>query len=163
MESYWVCHYPSYGSGGLLCSAGATTQEHARHIRQRISSLSTDTALFKKVYKYAFVVGRERDQKALSLENATIYWTMLFSKPGMTWETEHHDWLGLWKSFLSEKWTRSVNKDMWNMALEFALKSMDDESLSFWTEDGAWPSVIDDFVEWCRGKGIGTESMDVDN
>lgn len=43
---------------------------------------------------------------------------------------------------------------MWNMTLEFALKSVDDESLSFWSEDGAWPSVIDDFVEWCKAKGV---------
>jgi DCN1-like protein 1/2 len=120
--------------------------------------------LFKKVYKYTFVAGRERDQKALSLENAMIYWGMLFSDPGMLWETENHDWLDLWKTFLTEKWTRSVNRDMWNMALEFATKSMDDESLSFWSEDGAWPSVIDDFVDWCRQKGIGkAESMDVDD
>lgn len=144
-------------------SAGATHQEHARHLKKLVSSLSTDTALFKRVYRYTFVAGRERDQKALSLENAIIYWTMLFSPPGLQWETAEHDWLDLWKTFLGEKWTRSVNKDMWNMTLEFALKSMADESLSFWNEEGAWPSVIDDFVEWCRSKGIGkAEQMDVD-
>lgn len=50
------------------------------------------------------------------------------------------------------------------MTLEFAVKSLSDESLSFWNEDGAWPSVIDDFVEWCREKGIGkADGMDVDN
>lgn len=92
-----------------------------------------------------------------------VYWQMLFAEPGMAWETNNRDWLELWKTFLQEKWTRSVNKDMWNMALEFALKSMDDESLSFWNENGAWPSVIDDFVAWCREKGIGAEGMDVDN
>jgi DCN1-like protein 1/2 len=81
----------------------------------------------------------------------------------MTWRTAHHNWLDLWTTFLKETWTRSVNKDMWNMSLEFAVKSMEDETLSFWNEDGAWPSVIDDFVAWCRGKGIGeAETMDVD-
>jgi DCN1-like protein 1/2 len=88
---------------------------------------------------------------------------MLFTAPGLEWKTPNHDWLSLWKEFLGEKWTRSVNKDMWNMTLEFALKSLSDESLSFWNEDGAWPSVIDDFVAWCRQKGIAkAESMDVD-
>lgn len=119
--------------------------------------------MFKKVYRYAFVVGRERDQKALSLDNAIIYWSMLFSSPGMAWRTDHHDWFDLWRTFLEERWTRSVNKDMWNMTLEFALKAMADDSLSFWSENGAWPSVIDDFVLWCREKGVGNgESMDVD-
>lgn len=109
------------------------------------------------------MAGREGDQKSLSLENALIYWGMLFSPPGMAWKTENHDWLDLWKTFLNEKWTRSVNKDMWNMVLEFAVKTLADDSLSFWSEDGAWPSVIDDFVEWCLKKGIGkSETMDVD-
>lgn len=119
--------------------------------------------MFKKVYRHAFISGRERDQKALSLENAMIYWGMLFSEPGMAWVSENYNWLELWTQFLNEKWTRSVSKDMWNMALEFGLKAMDDESLSFWNEDGAWPGVIDDFVEWCRGRGIGKEeAMEVD-
>lgn len=142
--------------------AGASHQEHAAHVRKLISDLSRDTALFKKVYKYAFVAGREKDQKSLALDNALIYWSMLFSAPGVEWKGKH-DWLDLWKTFLGEKWTRSVNRDMWNMILEFALKSVNDESLSFWSEDGAWPSVIDDFVEWCRQKGIGKpETMEVD-
>lgn len=125
--------------------------------------MSVDTAYFKRIYKYAFVAGRERDQKALSLENATVYWSMLFANPGWEWKSENHDWLEHWKTFLSEKWTRSVNKDMWNMTIEFALKSVEDESLSFWSEDGAWPSVIDDFVDWCKKNGIAkSESMEVD-
>lgn len=121
-------------------------------------------ALFKKVYKYAFVAGRDRDQKALALDNAMVYWGMLFTAPGLAWKSKNHDWLELWKSFLVEKWTRSVNRDMWNMTLEFALRTLSDDGLAFWSEDGAWPSVIDDFVDWCRAKGIGkSETMDIDD
>lgn len=153
-----------YVDGWKNTGVGATHQEHAAHLRRLISSLSSDPALFKKVYRYAFVAGREPDQKALGLENALVYWDILFASPGMEWKTANRDWLDLWKSFLNAKWTRSVNKDMWNMTLEFAVKSLSDESLSFWNEDGAWPSVIDDFVEWCREKGIGkAEGMDVDD
>jgi DCN1-like protein 1/2 len=54
---------------------------------------------------------------------------------------------------------------MWNMTLNFAIKCVEDETLSFWSEDGAWPSVIDDFVAWCKEKGIvkANEAMEVDN
>ncbi|KAF4982519.1 hypothetical protein FZEAL_1870 [Fusarium zealandicum] len=153
-----------YVDGWKVAGAGVTHQEHAAHLRKLISSLSSDSTLFKRVYRHAFVAGRETDQKALNLENALVYWDILFASPGMEWKTANHDWLQMWKDFLDAKWTRSVNKDMWNMTLEFALKSLADESLSFWNEDGAWPSVIDDFVEWCREKGIGkTDGMDVDN
>ncbi|CEJ91827.1 hypothetical protein VHEMI07514 [[Torrubiella] hemipterigena] len=149
--------------GWKLTAVPASLADQAAHVRQLVAKLSKDKELFRKVYKYAFIGGREKDQKALDLENATVFWGTLFSSPGMRWETKNHNWLELWKSFLEEKWTRSVNKDMWNMTLEFAFKSMEDESLSFWNEDGAWPSVIDDFVGWCHGKGIGkTEQMDVD-
>ena len=30
------------------------------------------------------------------------------------------------------------------------LKAVEDESLSFWTEESSWPSVIDDFVLWVK-------------
>ena len=83
----------------------------------------------------------------------------------MEWKSPSYDWLEFWTSFLKEKWTRSVNRDMWNMTLEFALRTMSDETLSFWSEDGAWPSVIDEFVTWCRdtqgiGKGREQDHMD---
>ncbi|KAF4462371.1 Defective in cullin neddylation 1 [Fusarium albosuccineum] len=153
-----------YVDGWKFTGVGASHQEHAAYLRKLISSLSSDQALFKKVYRHAFVAGRETDQKALSLENALVYWDILFAPPGMAWKTRNHNWLDLWKGFLNAKWTRSVNKDMWNMTLEFALKSLSDETLSFWNEDGAWPSVIDDFVEFCHEKGIGkTDGMDVDD
>ncbi len=119
--------------------------------------------LYKRVYRYAFIAGRERDQKSLGLENALVYWGMLMDKPGWRWVTPNHNWLEHWKRFLGEKWTRSVNKDMWNMILEFALKTRDDETLSFWNEDGAWPSVIDDFVGWCKQNRItAPQAMDLD-
>ena len=39
---------------------------------------------------------------------------------------------------------------MWNQTFEFFLKTLQDETLSFWSEDGAWPSVIDDFVAYVK-------------
>ena len=116
------------------------------------------------MYRYTFVAGKEGDQRALSLENATEFWKVLFSPPGMPWRTASRDWLDLWMRFLDERWTRSVNRDMWNQTLEFAVRVMEEDSLAFWSEDGAWPSVIDDFVAWCKAKGIGQASeMDMDS
>ncbi len=142
----------------------ANHKSHATFVRNRIAALSADPNYFKQVYRHTFVAGKEPTQKALGLENAVVYWGLLFSSPGRQWATKSHDWLELWTAFLKEKWTRSVNRDMWNQALEFATKSMADETLSFWKEDGAWPSVIDDFVAWCRERGgVGkVETMDVD-
>ncbi|KAI8229433.1 hypothetical protein K4K57_007243 [Colletotrichum sp. SAR 10_99] len=150
---------------GWKTTGSATRQAHAAHVKSLVNTLATDPAYFKKVYRYTFVASKEENQKALALDTAKVYWSVLFSPPGWQWKTKSHDWLELWSSFLDEKWTRSVNRDMWNMILEFATKTMSDESLSFWNEDGAWPSVIDDFVAWCREKGVGKADsalMDVD-
>lgn len=32
----------------------------------------------------------------------------------------------------------------------FAEKTLADEALSFWSEDSAWPGVIDEFVEYIK-------------
>jgi DCN1-like protein 1/2 len=138
-------------------------KSHAAYVRSQVASLAKDDAYFKKVYRHTFVAGKEPDQKALSLDNAMIYWNLLFTAPGRPWVTKSQNWLELWTEFLREKWTRSVNRDMWNMALEFATKTVADETLSFWSEDGAWPSVIDEFVAWCREQGVGRlEGMEID-
>lgn len=144
---------------------------HKSHIQHCISQLSTDIAYFRKVYRGTFVAGKEADHKALALDDAIVYWDMMFTPPGRPWvgKATGLDWLATWKNFLSEKWTRSVNRDMWNQTLEFALKSMEDEELTFWSEDGAWPGVIDEFVVWwrekrCSGRGNKeNEVMEVDD
>ncbi|KAI2636281.1 DUF298-domain-containing protein [Hypomontagnella submonticulosa] len=131
-----------------------------QYFKRLVDSLGKDRDLFRRVYRYAFVVGREGDQRALSLDNAILYWEMLFKKPGVAWvgNATGVNWLAEWTAFLRGNWTRSVSRDMWNQTLEFALKSIADETLGFWSQDGAWPGVIDEFVAWYRRKS----EMDVD-
>jgi len=60
-----------------------------------------------------------------------------------------------------------VNKDLWEQAELFMRKTMEDESLGWWSMDGAWPGAIDDFVGYVqvkRGKGgaSGAEAMEIE-
>lgn len=119
-------------------------------------------ALFKRVYRHAFICSKEKGQKALPLENALVYWELLFGPSGQQWITSMTDWTELWLDFLKAKWTKSVNKDMWNQTFEFYQKTMQDETLSFWSEDGAWPGVIDDFVAYVKEKWGVPEGMETD-
>jgi len=143
---------------------------HRRHVRSCIDRLSRDPAYFKQVYRRAFFVGKEPNQKAINKEIALNFWEALFAPGAKTWQSGGVNWLECWQRFLEDKWKRGVNKDMWNQTLEFALKTIEDPTLSFWSEESAWPSVIDDFVAWCRQEGIvksdasgtGSGGMEVD-
>ncbi|KAI1259118.1 DUF298-domain-containing protein [Xylariaceae sp. FL1019] len=138
----------------------ANTASQASHFKSLVSSMSRDRDLFRKVYRYTFVVGKESAQRALSLETAIVFWDMLFKRPGIVWQGKQArvDWLEEYKDFLEENWKRSVSRDMWNQTLEFAFKSMDDDTLTFYSEEGSWPGVIDEFVVWYKKKN----AMEID-
>lgn len=165
MEGYWVRLYSLFSGRdqdhepkGLtrltICSVTPAPASHRVHVRNCVAQLSTDAAYFKRVYRHTFVAGKEADQKAILVENALVYWEMMFKPPGRPWASGRTDWLEAWNRFLLENWKRSVNRDMWNQTLEFARKTLEDETLSFWSESASWPSVIDQFVVWCRDNGV---------
>lgn len=162
MEGCWVRSECATGNTLLTTSSADTLSRQRAYISAQISQLSSDMTLYKRVYRYVFVCAREKGQKALPLEQAITYWEVLFARPGMSFTTASTNWTALWFEFLSAKWTKSVNKDMWNMTLEFLQKAMDDETLSFWNEDGAWPSVVDDFVAWVKERRGDAEKMETD-
>jgi len=120
-------------------------------------------ALFKRVYRHTFVFAKEKDQKALPKDTAVVYWDLLFKSPGRPWVTSSTNWIEIWIEFLGTRWNKSVNKDMWNQTFEFFLKTMEDDTLGFWSEDGAWPGVIDDFVAYAKEKrGDVSDTMETD-
>ena len=120
-------------------------------------------ALFKRVYRHTFVFAKEKDQKALPKDTAVVYWDLLFKSPGRPWVTSSTNWIEMWIEFLGTRWNKSVNKDMWNQTFEFFLKTMEDDTLGFWSEDGAWPGVIDDFVAYAKEKrGDVSDTMETD-
>lgn len=41
---------------------------------------------------------------------------------------------------------------MWEQTGVFVQKSLEDESMGWWSEDGAWPSCLDEFVAFVRGR-----------
>lgn len=100
------------------------------------------------------------------LDNAITYWSLLFSSPlsAVKWTSEGTPWLAWWTEFLTDRWKKSVNRDMWNETLKFAQLTLEDEALSFWSEESSWPSVIDDFVEYVkkekRGEGETVDAME---
>ena len=124
--------------------------------------LSTSPDFFKRTYKHTFLIARAPGQKSVQLDTAIEYWRLLFTGPGLAWHSPATPWLEWWVEYLEARWKKSVNKDMWDQTGIFVAKSLADESMGWWSEDGAWPGVLDEFVAFVREKRVEGERMEVE-
>ena len=169
-------------------------ESQKQHIRGCIDQCRSNPEYFKKVYRSAFLAGKEAGKREMEIPIAFTYWELLFEPTLRGWRSTHVDFFTHWKEFLRQRfrseekaregaekrhavdpdeplevletdgWTRTISKDLWNQTLLFAYKTLEDETLGFWSEEQAWPGLIDDFVVWCKKNGVVKgDGMDVDN
>lgn len=129
------------GLGALGCDS---VEKLAAKVPSLRASLA-DEATFRGVYAYAFAFGLERGAKALVADTALALWGLLL--PGRWGAAEA--WLGYCSGVRGMK---AVSKDTWMQLLEFSRKFKGGD-FSDYDEDGAWPTLIDDFVEQAKGGG----------
>ena len=53
-----------------------------------------------------------------------------------------------WFEFLREEAPKGITRDQWSLFLTFVTQVSED--MSDYDEDGAWPCLIDDFVDWAK-------------
>ncbi|KAL8930693.1 MAG: hypothetical protein Q9208_000564 [Pyrenodesmia sp. 3 TL-2023] len=116
-----------------------------------IASLSP-ASIFHRTYRYAFRLGLSPGQRTLPLDTAVEYFKLLLSPPALAWNTPTTPWLDLWVTFLTENWKKAISKDVWEQTEVFVVKSLEDEGMGWWSEEGAWPSCLDEFVAYVREK-----------
>ncbi|KAJ7703954.1 defective in Cullin neddylation protein 1 [Mycena rosella] len=165
------------GWKNIGCDALPTMTAALGRLRTKLGS---DAAYFTKVYNHTFEFARTEGQRSIALDTAQAFWALLLPHGmaggalaplsgadgdgdvdmdgssvvhggkgggGEGWSAEHVDW---WFEFLQEKGGKGVSKDTWVMFLDFARTI--DARFATYDAEGAWPSTIDDFVEWARAR-----------
>uniref|UniRef100_W5MMQ7 DCN1-like protein n=1 Tax=Lepisosteus oculatus TaxID=7918 RepID=W5MMQ7_LEPOC len=98
---------------------------------------------FKDLYRFTFQFGldSEEGQRSLHRDIAIALWRLVFTQntPCI---------LERWLDFLTENpsGVKGISRDTWNMFLNFTQVIGPD--LGNYSEDEAWPSLFDTFVEW---------------
>jgi len=85
-----------------------------------------------------------RQSRNIEMETAIAFWSVLLA-PSFSIVSEMIEFLNAKPSY------KAANKDLWSMMLEFCRTV--DPSLDNYEADGAWPTVLDDFVAWKKTGG----------
>ncbi|KDN41936.1 hypothetical protein RSAG8_07153, partial [Rhizoctonia solani AG-8 WAC10335] len=102
---------------------------------------------YSKFYSFCFVLVKPPQSRNIDMETATAFWSVILAPK--------YPIAGELLEFITEKGTyKAVTKDLWGMTLEFCRTVQPDLS-GHDEEEAAWPTLLDDFVEWKKAKPTG--------
>jgi len=125
------------------CQAlGCDTVDSWKKVVPRLRQEVANEAKLHELYKYSFNFAQEKGKKNVDVELACDLWDLLIgSKCGF---------LEKWKAFCMGKFERNeikvITRDTWDLFWD--LNKQTRGNMSNFEDDGAWPSIIDEFVEY---------------
>ncbi|KAF8214675.1 Cullin binding-domain-containing protein [Mycena galopus ATCC 62051] len=159
------------GWKNIGCDSTAAMKTALPRLRTK---LGQDSAYFQKVYNHTFEFAKAQGQRSISIETAIAFWALLLPHgmdggalahldaagdvdmgsasgkgSGGGWQPQHVDW---WFEFLQEKGGKGVSKDTWVMFHDFVRTI--DARFEAYDLEAAWPSTIDDFVEYAKERVV---------
>lgn len=134
--------------GWTAQSVSTLAQMKARVPALRTAFDTDENDTTKRVYLYTYTYARAPNQKSLPLDEAGVYWRMLLGTRG-----RFRPHLRVWLEFLEKEYRKSIAKDTWVCMWDFVKLADKDPELTSYDTDGAWPSILDDFVEFWRRRG----------
>ncbi|CAM8877063.1 unnamed protein product [Rhodiola kirilowii] len=145
MKAATMCEFSKQEFIGGLQSLGIDTLDKFRERVQYMRSELKDENKFREIYNFAFGWALEKGQKSLALDTAIGMWQLLFAE--RQWPLVDH-----WCQFLQARHNKAITRDTWSQLLEFARTV--GPSLTNYDAEGAWPYLIDEFVEYLNENGI---------
>ncbi|KAF7970662.1 hypothetical protein HWV62_44985 [Athelia sp. TMB] len=123
--------------------AGGKSEKEPYNRDQYWSYAADKKVAFLKLYTFCFVLAKPPQARNIEMETATAFWSVLLVPryPIMADVIE----------FINEKSSyKGANKDLWSMMLEFCQTVS--SNLDNYEADGAWPTLLDEFVAWQKAK-----------
>ncbi|KAB1216877.1 DCN1-like protein [Morella rubra] len=145
MKAATMCEFSKQEFLGGLQALGIDSLDKFRERIAFMRSELKDDQKFREIYNFAFGWAKEKGQKSLALDTAIGMWQLLFAEK--QWPLVDH-----WCQFLQARHNKAISRDTWSQLLEFARTV--DPTLSNYDAEGAWPYLIDEFVEYLIENGI---------
>ncbi|EYU33798.1 hypothetical protein ABFS82_08G159800 [Erythranthe guttata] len=145
MKAATMCEFSKPEFIGGLQSLGIDSLEKFRERIPFMRAEMKDEQKFRDIYNFAFGWAKEKGQKSLALDTAIGMWQLLFAE--RQWPLVDH-----WCQFLQARHNKAISRDTWAQLLEFARTV--DPALSNYDPDGAWPYLIDEFVDYLAENGV---------
>ncbi|XP_050212963.1 uncharacterized protein LOC126664561 [Mercurialis annua] len=139
MKAATMCEFSKQEFLGGLQALGIDSLEKFRERIPLMRSELKDEQKFREIYNFAFGWAKEKGQKSLALDTAIGMWQLLFAEK--QWPLVDH-----WCQFLQARHNKAISRDTWSQLLEFT--KIVDPTLSNYDAEGAWPYLIDEFVDY---------------
>ncbi|XP_039009820.1 DCN1-like protein 3 isoform X2 [Hibiscus syriacus] len=129
--------------------------------------LTVDYSEFSRFYDFVFFVCRENGQKNITVSRAVAAWRLVLAG--------RFRLLNQWCDFVEKNQRHNISEDTWQQVLAFS--RCVHENLEGYDPEGAWPVLIDDFVEhmyrisgpnkdrnvFCSGGDLESQSCAIDD
>ncbi|XP_076954258.1 defective in cullin neddylation protein AAR3-like [Bidens hawaiensis] len=100
-------------------------------------NLMVDSHEFSRFYNFVFFICRENGQRSITVSRAIMAWKLVLSG--------RFRLLNQWCSFIEDNQRHNISEDTWRQVLAFS--RCVHENLEGYDPEGAWPVLIDEFVE----------------
>jgi len=111
---------------------------------EELRAMLADRTTCKEIYAFTFQFALDQGQRCLPVEMCVEFWKLLLR--------DHFALLDAWLNFVEQKVKNAISKDTWMMLYDLATQVKPD--LSDYDMNGAWPVLLDEFVEQVKSKSL---------